>query len=267
MCYDFKHKVKPDKDGLITSFYPFWKSLKRTFHCRRKAQYFPNYIIILHNCEKFESDEQYTREEEYEHRRKFSVISDENKDIVIQKSPLDNVEQKPLRIIEEEDPFIIDEDESQNSLSNKDNTSSIELLEENKLLIQYYFNPPDETTKEHWCKQMNYSCGILSKIVFNNHNLVNNKFDVQHFKISPCSHHPNKIQTIYDDGNCGFRALSYALTGIEENHKKIRWDIMEYLSLNIDLYLSDIADNNNKWFRKLYYDIFKNLLAYTKQLK
>jgi hypothetical protein len=34
---------------------------------------------------------------------------------------------------------------------------------------------------------------------------------------------------IVTDGNCGYRALSMALTGTEANHAKIRADLMSYL--------------------------------------
>ncbi|XP_002733238.1 uncharacterized protein LOC100378309, partial [Saccoglossus kowalevskii] len=43
---------------------------------------------------------------------------------------------------------------------------------------------------------------------------------------------PCKTKTIKEDGNCFFRALSYALSGTENNHRKIRLAIVKHLKDN-----------------------------------
>lgn len=50
------------------------------------------------------------------------------------------------------------------------------------------------------------------------------------------------------DGNCGFRGLSWALTGTQENHEEIRRDIMQFTQRSIRLYRAGI--DGHDWWRE-----------------
>ena len=51
---------------------------------------------------------------------------------------------------------------------------------------------------------------------------------------------------IKGDGNCGFRSISYALTGSENNHEKIRHDIIA----NLEKSWENQDDPGNDWWSK-----------------
>jgi hypothetical protein len=66
------------------------------------------------------------------------------------------------------------------------------------------------------------------------------------------------VVSIKGDGNCGFRSLSYALTGSQKNHEKIRLDIINYLEQTITRFNQGIPGND--WWSKL--NFFKILFLY-----
>lgn len=49
------------------------------------------------------------------------------------------------------------------------------------------------------------------------------------------------------DGNCGFRGLSWGLTGTQENHEEIRRDIMQFTQRSIRLHRAGI--DGHDWWR------------------
>ena len=57
-----------------------------------------------------------------------------------------------------------------------------------------------------------------------------------------------KIYQVKADGNCFYRALSYFLYNIEDNHNKIREDLVNYASHNIKIFdciFQQILENEN----------------------
>ena len=51
---------------------------------------------------------------------------------------------------------------------------------------------------------------------------------------------PCKTKTIKEDGNCFFRAVSYALSGTENNHNVIRLAIVKHLKENSAVFYSHL---------------------------
>jgi hypothetical protein len=54
------------------------------------------------------------------------------------------------------------------------------------------------------------------------------------------------VKSIIGDGNCGFRSISWAMTGTERNHKEIRLDVIEYLEES--LYQYNLGADGNDWW-------------------
>jgi hypothetical protein len=68
--------------------------------------------------------------------------------------------------------------------------------------------------------------------------------------------YPSKLYNIVGDGNCLFRALSYAITGRQVYHKQIRQKIVQHMrtienslqphiNMNVDMYLAHTKMENH----------------------
>jgi hypothetical protein len=69
---------------------------------------------------------------------------------------------------------------------------------------------------------------------------VNDTKYAKEFEFQSDEYQQGEIVQIKADGNCGFRCLSYALTGTEDNHVKMREDILEYLEKSMENYQNGI---------------------------
>ncbi|KAK6165196.1 hypothetical protein SNE40_023581 [Patella caerulea] len=106
------------------------------------------------------------------------------------------------------------------------NDISIDLAESNDDIIisqvesnSFNFNPISLATKSNICSQLGLPSNSIENIV------------------STCPlTKPSEIKSIIGDGNCFFRSISYALSGTENHHRKIRLAVVKHLKINATLF-------------------------------
>ncbi|KAK6168715.1 hypothetical protein SNE40_019901 [Patella caerulea] len=121
---------------------------------------------------------------------------------------------------------VIISDDDNMSCNDPFNDISIDLAESNDDIIisqvesnSFNFNPISLASKRNICSQ-------LGLPVNSNENIV-----------STCPlTKPSEIKSIIGDGNCFFRSISYALTGTENHHRKIRLAVVKHLKTHAALF-------------------------------
>ncbi|KAL3092309.1 hypothetical protein niasHT_028187 [Heterodera trifolii] len=103
--------------------------------------------------------------------------------------------------------------------------------------LHFLFNPPTEIDRKEFCAEWHYvhERGINFGAEFD--------FPSEEFG-------PGKVVPIESDGNCGFRSLSWILTGTEANHRQIRADIMKFL--NSELINSEDDPAKSNWLEMFF---------------
>ncbi|KAK6167006.1 hypothetical protein SNE40_021119 [Patella caerulea] len=121
---------------------------------------------------------------------------------------------------------VIVSDDNNMSCNGPFNDISIDLAESNDDIIisqvesnSFSFNPISLATKSNICSQLGLSANSIENIV------------------STCPlTKPSEMKSIIGDGNCFFRSISYALTGTENHHRKIRLAVVKHLKTHAALF-------------------------------
>ncbi|KAL3076610.1 hypothetical protein niasHS_011751 [Heterodera schachtii] len=104
--------------------------------------------------------------------------------------------------------------------------------------MKFLFNPPTDCERYNFCEAWDYICEEPEKDF------------LAPFEFETINYGPGIVQPIEGDGNCGFRSISWALTGSEVNHDEIRKDLMEYLEET--LYQYSLEPIGNDWWQMFF---------------
>lgn len=98
-----------------------------------------------------------------------------------------------------------------------------------RTVMTILFNPLRLTERQAFCDKWDYELGKFSYRFLNVRILGGSIEYPENFEFLSSEYGPGRQQSINPDGNCGFSAISFALTGTQGNSAVIRRDIIEYI--------------------------------------
>lgn len=99
------------------------------------------------------------------------------------------------------------------------------------------YNPPSQQWINNFCDLWDFTAGLVNFIIFY---LIYCRLGSSPFHYADTHEfmsdsEPKSFQDVDADGNCGYRSISRGLTGMEDHHEVMRFDIQENTEISLDL--------------------------------